>query len=103
MLKHKVKLKFFSTHIFFQANQFIHAHSRLELARYSLKADNLMLHPEFLTHLRALPLEYTYGEYRQLYSDYGTHYITEATLGGDFDYTLILNKENMAKAGKDIL
>ncbi|KAM9500604.1 complement component C8 beta chain [Clarias gariepinus] len=81
-----------------KANQFIHAHSRLELARYSLKADNLMLHPEFLTHLRALPLEYTYGEYRQLYSDYGTHYITEATLGGDFDYTLILNKENMAKA-----
>ncbi|MCJ8731197.1 hypothetical protein PDJAM_G00196670 [Pangasius djambal] len=82
-----------------KANRFIHAHSRLELARYALKVDNLMLHPEFLSRLRALPIEYTYGEYRQLYNDYGTHYITEATLGGDFDYTLILNKDKMEKSG----
>ncbi|TTG32354.1 Complement component C8 beta chain [Bagarius yarrelli] len=82
-----------------KTSNFIHAHSRLEIARYALKMNNLMLHPEFLSRLRALPLEYTYGEYRQLYSDYGTHYITEATLGGDFDYTLILNKENFQKSG----
>lgn len=59
-----------------------------------------MLHPEFLSRLRALPFEYTYGEYRQLYSDYGTHYITEGRLGGDFDYTLILNKDSMEKTGE---
>ncbi|XP_076866428.1 complement component C8 beta chain isoform X2 [Brachyhypopomus gauderio] len=80
-------------------SQFIHAHSQLELVRYALKSENLMLHMDFLSRLRALPLEYTYGEYRQLYSDYGTHYITEATLGGDFDYTLIFNKENLEKSG----
>ncbi|KAF4088773.1 hypothetical protein AMELA_G00058720 [Ameiurus melas] len=68
-----------------------------KLRSYSGTVDNLVLHPEFLSRLRALPLEYTYGEYRQLYSDYGTHYITEATLGGDFDYTLILNKKSMEK------
>ncbi|XP_062850536.1 complement component C8 beta chain [Trichomycterus rosablanca] len=78
--------------------KFIHAHSQLELARYALKAENLVLHPGFLSRLRALPLEYTYGQYRQLYSDFGTHYITEATLGGDFDYTLILNEEKMEKS-----
>ncbi|KAI5616223.1 complement component C8 beta chain precursor [Silurus asotus] len=76
-------------------NSFLHAHTRIELAQYSLKPDNLMLHPEFLSRLRALPLEYTYGEYQQLYIDYGTHYITEATLGGDFDYTVVLNKKVM--------
>ncbi|XP_017328556.1 complement component C8 beta chain [Ictalurus punctatus] len=82
-----------------KTNSFIHAHSRLELSRYALKVGNLMLHPEFLSRLRALPFEYTYGEYRQLYSDYGTHYITEGRLGGDFDYTLILNKDIMEKTG----
>uniref|UniRef100_A0AAR2JMJ6 Complement component C8 beta chain n=1 Tax=Pygocentrus nattereri TaxID=42514 RepID=A0AAR2JMJ6_PYGNA len=80
-------------------SQFIHAHSQIELARYALKTEGLMLHPEFLSRLRALPLEYTYGEYRQLYNDYGTHYITEATLGGDFDYTLIVNKQELKKSG----
>ncbi|KAK3546344.1 hypothetical protein QTP70_025755 [Hemibagrus guttatus] len=81
-----------------KTNSFVHAHVQLEVARYALKVDNLMLHPEFLTRLRALPLEYTYGEYRELFSDYGTHYITEATLGGSFDHTLILNKENIQKS-----
>lgn len=83
----------------FQKRKFIYAHSQLELARYALKADNLVLHPDFLSRLRALPLDYTYGQYRQLYSDFGTHYITEATLGGDFHYTLILNEEKMEKSG----
>lgn len=59
-----------------------------------------MLHPEFLSRLHALPPEYTYGEYRQLYSDYGTHFIKEATLGGDFEYTIVLNDERLEKAGR---
>ncbi|ROL45909.1 Complement component C8 beta chain [Anabarilius grahami] len=79
--------------------KFIRAHSELEVARYALKTSNLMLHPEFLSRLHALPLEYTYGEYRQLYSDYGTHFIKEATLGGDFEYTVVLNDERLEKAG----
>lgn len=74
-------------------------YSELEVARYALKSSNLMLHPEFLSRLNALPLEYTYGEYRQLYNDYGTHFVKEATLGGTFDYTLVLNKEKLEKAG----
>ncbi|KAK1797435.1 hypothetical protein P4O66_008812 [Electrophorus voltai] len=80
-------------------SQFIHAHSQLELVHYALKTENLMLHTDFLSRLRALPLEYAYGEYRQLYSDYGTHYITEATLGGDFVYTLVLNKDRLEQSG----
>lgn len=64
-----------------------------------LKSDDLMLHPEFLHRLRALPQSYAYGEYRQIFRDYGTHYITEAALGGEFDYTLILNKERLEKSG----
>ncbi|XP_034559936.1 complement component C8 beta chain isoform X2 [Notolabrus celidotus] len=78
-------------------NSFVRAKSQLELAQYILKPDGLMLHPEFLQRLRSLPQSYVYGEYRQIYRDYGTHYITEAALGGDYEYTIILNKEKLAK------
>lgn len=76
---------------------FVRAKAELELAQYMLKSDDLMLHPEFLQRLRSLPLSYVYGEYRQIYKDYGTHYITEAALGGDYEHTIILNKEKLQR------
>ncbi|XP_018609103.2 complement component C8 beta chain [Scleropages formosus] len=80
-------------------SSFLRAHSQLEVARYALKPADLMLHPGFLERLRALPLDYSYGEYRQIFMDYGTHYITEATLGGEYEYSIVFNKENMEKSG----
>ncbi|KAM4557635.1 complement component C8 beta chain [Fundulus diaphanus] len=79
-------------------NSFIQAKAELQLAQYILKSDGLVLHPEFLQRLRSLPQAYVYGEYRQIYRDYGTHYITEATLGGDFQHTIILNKKKLEKS-----
>uniref|UniRef100_A0A667ZFW7 Complement component C8 beta chain n=1 Tax=Myripristis murdjan TaxID=586833 RepID=A0A667ZFW7_9TELE len=78
-----------------KTNSFVQATAKLELAQYILKSDGLMLHPEFLQRLRSLPQAYVYGEYRQIYRDYGTHYVTEATLGGDYEHTIILNKEKL--------
>lgn len=69
------------------------------MAVYKLKTRALMLHYEFLQRLHQLPLEYSYGEYRELYRDYGTHYITEATVGGIYEYTLVLNSNELQKAG----
>ncbi|KAM3866055.1 complement component C8 beta chain [Diretmus argenteus] len=80
-----------------KTNSFVRAKAELELAQYILKSDDLMLHPEFLQRLRSLPQSYVYGEYRQIYRDYGTHYITEAALGGDYEYTIILDKEKLEK------
>ncbi|KAM9349958.1 complement component C8 beta chain [Symphorus nematophorus] len=79
-------------------NSFVRAKAELELAQYMLKSDDLVLHPEFLQRLRSLPQSYAYGEYRQIYRDYGTHYITEAGLGGEFEHTIILNKEKLQKS-----
>lgn len=75
------------------------AKAELELAQYLLKPDHLVLHPDFLHRLRALPQSYVYGEYRQIFQDYGTHYVTEAALGGDFEYTIILDKERLKTSG----
>lgn len=80
-----------------KTNSFVRAKAELELAQYMLKSDGLMLHPEFLQRLRSLPQSYVYGEYRQIYRDYGTHYVTEAALGGDYEHTTILNKEKLEK------
>ncbi|XP_045883554.1 complement component C8 beta chain [Meles meles] len=80
-------------------SSFLHARSDLEVARYRLKTRSLMLHYEFLPRVKLLPLEYSYGEYRDLFRDFGTHYITEAVLGGIYEYTLIMKKEAMEKAG----
>ncbi|KAM6948240.1 complement component C8 beta chain [Aplochiton taeniatus] len=79
-------------------NSFIQAKSKVELARYILKSDNLVLHPEFLQRLRSLPQGYVYGEYRQIFRDYGTHYISESTLGGEYEHTVILDKEKLEKS-----
>nr|XP_020008274.1 complement component C8 beta chain isoform X2 [Castor canadensis] len=76
-------------------SKFLHARSDLEVAHYKLKPRSLMLHYEFLQRVKQLPLEYSYGEYRDLFWDFGTHYITEAVLGGIYEYTLIMNKEAM--------
>ncbi|KAM3914176.1 complement component C8 beta chain [Leptodactylus fuscus] len=78
---------------------YIHARSDLELVKYKLKSRDLMLHPEFFQRIKQLPTEYVYGEYRELYRDYGTHFITEATLGGVYEYTLILNEEAVKNEG----
>ncbi|XP_075472149.1 complement component C8 beta chain isoform X1 [Ascaphus truei] len=80
-------------------SKFIHARSDLEVARYKLKSRNLMLHYEFFQRVKQLPMEYIYGEYRDLFRDYGTHFITEATLGGTYEYTLIINSETLKKEG----
>ncbi|KAM8788221.1 complement component C8 beta chain [Rhynchonycteris naso] len=78
-------------------NKFLHARSDLEVAHYKLKSRSLMLHHDFLQRVRQLPLEYAYGEYRDIFRDFGTHYIREAVLGGIYEYTLILNQEAMEK------
>ncbi|XP_006879790.1 PREDICTED: complement component C8 beta chain [Elephantulus edwardii] len=74
-------------------SMFLHARCDLEVAHYKLKSRNLMLHYEFLQRVKRLPLEYSYGEYRDLFRDYGTHYITEAVLGGIYEFTLVINKD----------
>ncbi|NXJ62060.1 CO8B protein, partial [Rostratula benghalensis] len=81
------------------SSKFIHARSELAVAVYKLKPRALMLHYEFLQRLHQLPLEYSYGEYRELYRDYGTHYITEAVVGGIYEYTLVLNSNALQNAG----
>ncbi|NWV17353.1 CO8B protein, partial [Origma solitaria] len=89
------KMKRFSS----SSSKFLRARSELAVGVYKLKSRALVLHHEFLQRLRQLPAEYSYGEYRELLRDFGTHYVKEATVGGVFEYTLVVNSEELKKAG----
>ncbi|NXX66342.1 CO8B protein, partial [Spizella passerina] len=81
------------------SSKFLHARCELAVGVYKLRPRALMLHHEFLRRLRQLPTEYSYGEYRELLRDFGTHFIQEATLGGVYEYTLVMNGHELHKAG----
>ncbi|XP_063021196.1 complement component C8 beta chain [Melospiza melodia melodia] len=81
------------------SSKFLHARCELAVGVYKLKPRALMLHHEFLRRLRQLPTEYSYGEYRELLRDFGTHFIQEATLGGTYEYTLVMNGHELQEAG----
>ncbi|KAM9324642.1 complement component C8 beta chain [Gastrophryne carolinensis] len=83
-------------------SSYIYARSDVEVAKYTLRSRGVMLHSEFFKRLNQLPLEYVYGEYRNIFRDYGTHYVTEATLGGVYEYTLVFNKDEMKKEDYDL-
>uniref|UniRef100_A0A8D2M868 Complement component C8 beta chain n=1 Tax=Zonotrichia albicollis TaxID=44394 RepID=A0A8D2M868_ZONAL len=89
------RMKRFSSSV----STFLHARCELAVGVYKLRPRALMLHHEFLRRLRRLPTEYSYGEYRELLRDFGTHFIQEATLGGTYEYTLVMNGHELHKAG----
>ncbi|KAM4896365.1 complement component C8 beta chain [Sylvia borin] len=92
--KFMTRMKRFSS----TSSKFIHARSELTVGVYKLKPRALMLHHEFLQRLRQLPTDYSYGEYRELLRDFGTHFIKEATVGGIYEYTLVMNSDELRKA-----
>lgn len=57
-----------------------------------------MLHEDFYISLMELPEEYDFGMYSRLLNTFGTHYITEGTMGGTLEYVLVLNKTSMANS-----
>lgn len=56
-----------------------------------------MLHEDFYISLMDLPEQYDFGMYSRFFNAYGTHYVTEGTMGGTLEYVLVLNKTKMAQ------
>ncbi|XP_059503671.1 DAB adaptor protein 1a [Stegostoma tigrinum] len=76
-----------------------HSQFSLQVARFKVKPRGLMLHYDFFQRVKQLPSVYSYGEYREIFKDYGTHYMSEGTLGGTYEYIWALNVEQMQKDG----
>ncbi|XP_041063752.1 DAB adaptor protein 1a [Carcharodon carcharias] len=76
-----------------------HAQFSLQVARFKIKPRELMLHYEFFQRIKQLPTVYDYGEYREVFKDYGTHYMSEGVLGGTYEYIWAVDVKEMQKDG----
>ncbi|KAF1647811.1 Complement component C8 alpha chain, partial [Eudyptes chrysocome] len=79
---------------------FIRAVTKVQTARFRMRRDKIVLDEDMLLSLRELPDTYNYGMYAKFINDYGTHFMTSGTMGGVFEYILVINKEEMRR--KDI-
>ncbi|KFP57431.1 Complement component C8 alpha chain, partial [Cathartes aura] len=79
---------------------FIRGVTKVQTARFKMRRDNIVLDEDVLLSLQELPDTYNYGMYAKFINDYGTHFMTSGTMGGVFEYILVVNKEEMRR--KDI-
>ncbi|XP_027734863.1 complement component C8 alpha chain [Empidonax traillii] len=76
---------------------FVRAVTKVQTARFKMRRDNIVLHEDLLLSLKELPDTYNYGMYAKFINDYGTHFMTSGTMGGIFEYILVINKEQMRR------
>ncbi|XP_066567535.1 complement component C7 [Amia ocellicauda] len=60
---------------------------------------DLTLSEEFWKELSWLPSAYEYGAYRQLIEHYGTHFMKEGAIGGQYQALLYMDSEKMRQNG----
>ncbi|KAM4557634.1 complement component C8 alpha chain [Fundulus diaphanus] len=77
---------------------FIRLWSKVKSAHFKMRSNQLMLHEDFYVALMELPEQYEFGVYSRFLNTFGTHYVTEGTMGGSLEYVAILNKRAMAES-----
>ncbi|KAK2495601.1 hypothetical protein MC885_017800 [Smutsia gigantea] len=78
---------------------FMRIFTKIQTAHFKMRRDNIMLDEGILQSLMELPEQYNYGMYAKFINDYGTHYITSGSMGGIYEYILVLDKEKMESFG----
>ncbi|KAL3054703.1 hypothetical protein OYC64_017608 [Pagothenia borchgrevinki] len=80
---------------------FIRLFSKVQTAHFKMRSNELMLHEDFYISLMELPEQYDFGMYSHFFSTFGTHYVTEGTMGGTLEYIVVVNKTSMASSNID--
>uniref|UniRef100_A0A8P4KJ15 Complement component 6, duplicate 2 n=1 Tax=Dicentrarchus labrax TaxID=13489 RepID=A0A8P4KJ15_DICLA len=79
---------------------FFRVHQLLPVSKFKLKdPEDLVLSLPFLQFLHALPLEYNYALYRDIFKRFGTHYYSSGRLGGHYDLLYQYNREEIKSSG----
>lgn len=81
-----------------QDKGYIRLWSKVQTAHFKMRSSKLMLHEDFYTALMDLPEQYDFGMYYRFFDQYGTHYVTEGTMGGSLEYVAVINKTAMAES-----
>ncbi|XP_038134826.1 complement component C8 alpha chain [Cyprinodon tularosa] len=80
---------------------FIRLWSKVQTAHFKMRSNQLMLHEDLYVALMELPEQYDFGTYTRFVNTFGTHYVTEGTMGGTLEYVAVLNKRAMAESNID--
>ncbi|XP_006919311.1 complement component C8 alpha chain [Pteropus alecto] len=75
--------------------RFMRIFTKVKTAHFKMRRNNIMLDEGMQQSLMELPEQYNYGMYAKFINDYGTHYITSGSMGGTYEYILVLDKEKM--------
>ncbi|XP_078617556.1 complement component C8 alpha chain-like [Branchiostoma floridae x Branchiostoma japonicum] len=74
--------------------------NQIELAQFRMNGDNnFILTDSFYIALEELPVVYSYAEYKKLIVDFGTHYVSAGSLGGQYRYAYRYNRRNLTESG----
>lgn len=77
---------------------FIRLWSKVQTAHFKMRSNNLVLHEDLYMSLMDLPEQYDFGMYSRFLNMFGTHYVTEGTMGGTLEYVVVINKASMAQS-----
>ncbi|XP_035490487.2 complement component C8 alpha chain isoform X2 [Scophthalmus maximus] len=77
---------------------FVRLWSKVQTAYFKMRTNRLMLHEDFYFSLMELPEQYDFGMYSRFFNTFGTHYVTEGTMGGTLEYVVVINKTAMAES-----
>uniref|UniRef100_A0A3P9IZ66 Complement C8 alpha chain n=1 Tax=Oryzias latipes TaxID=8090 RepID=A0A3P9IZ66_ORYLA len=77
---------------------FIRVWAKVQTALFKMRSNQLMLHEDLYVSLMELPESYEFGMYAKFLNTFGTHYVTEGTMGGSLEYVFIVNKTAMAQS-----
>lgn len=88
----------------FQAYRLLILKNRVELAQFQNSAPQyLTLSADFWKALSSLPLTYDYSAYRQVLQTFGTHYMSEGSLGGEYQGLLEFDFQAHTSHSKDLM
>lgn len=84
-----------------QDSKFFRVHQILPVSTFKVKdPGDLVLSLPFRQFLHALPLQYSYALYREIFQRFGTHYYSSGTLGGHYDLLYQYNREELKSSGQ---
>ncbi|XP_051794584.1 complement component C6 [Acanthochromis polyacanthus] len=84
-----------------QDSKFFRVHQILPVSTFKVKEPgDLVLSLPFRQFLHALPLEYNYALYREIFQRFGTHYYSSGTLGGHYDLLYQYSREELKSSGE---
>ncbi|XP_041826207.1 complement component C6 isoform X1 [Melanotaenia boesemani] len=82
-------------------SKFFRVHQIMPVSTFKIKdKENIVLTLPFLEYLHALPLDYNYGLYREIFQLYGTHYYSSGKLGGHYDLMYQFSREELRTSGE---